>query len=170
MLASGNDPRLPWEEADIVFHGILEQLLPELEQHHLRLAIEPHHWLRHNLTYIHDLTDALDFADSVDSPFVGVVFEVNNAWVERGLYRNIAERWRRFFVVQVDDFKLGTLCTPERVVLGDGDIPLRRILHAIRDAGYDGYYDIELLGPAIEEEGYESVVPRAIRAFQALWE
>ena len=56
------------------------------------------------------------------------------------------------------------------VVMGDGDIPLRRILPAIRDAGYDGYFDIELIGPAIEEEGYESVVPRANAAFKAIWE
>ena len=46
-------------------------------------------------------------------------------------------------------------------MIGDGDIPLRRICAALADAGYDGWYDIELLGPAIEAEGYESVVPRA---------
>jgi hypothetical protein len=30
--------------------------------------------------------------------------------------------------------------------------------------------DIGLLGPAIEEEGYDSVVPRANAAFKAIWE
>ena len=28
---------------------------------------------------------------------------------------------------------------------------------------------VELLGPRIEAEGYESVVPRALAAFEALW-
>jgi len=57
----------------------------------------------------------------------------------------------------------------DRVVMGDGDIPLGRICRALDAAGYDGWYDIELLGPRIESEGYESVVPRALAAFDALW-
>src|SRR5207245_11622532 len=57
----------------------------------------------------------------------------------------------------------------DRVVIGDGDIPLRRLCGALADAGYDGWYDIELLGPAIEAEGYEAVVPWAIARFRGLW-
>ena len=71
--------------------------------------------------------------------------------------------------MQVNDFKVGTLRASERVVMGDGDIPLRRIVRALDDAGYAGWYDIELLGPAIEAEGYESVVPRAAARFRDLW-
>ena len=61
------------------------------------------------------------------------------------------------------------MAASERVVMGDGDIPLRRICRALADAGYDGWWDIELLGSAIEAEGYESVVPRALKRFQDLW-
>jgi sugar phosphate isomerase/epimerase len=71
--------------------------------------------------------------------------------------------------VQVSDFKVGTLAASERVVIGDGDIPLGRICRALAEAGYAGWWDIELLGSAIEAEGYESVVPRALKRFQELW-
>ena len=167
--ASGNDPTRCWEENAPSFRRILARLLPEAERHNVRLAIEPFSSLRMDMSFLHTLDETLDYVDEFDSPYLGVVFEVNNTWIERRLYRNIAERHRRFFIVQVNDFKIGTLCASQRVVMGDGDIPLRRILPAIRDAGYDGYFDIELIGPAIEEEGYESVVPRANAAFQALW-
>jgi sugar phosphate isomerase/epimerase len=70
----------------------------------------------------------------------------------------------------VSDFTVGTMAASQRVVIGDGDIPLRRICHALADAGYAGWYDIELLGPAIEAEGYAAVVPRAIARFRDLWE
>ena len=100
---------------------------------------------------------------------MGVVLELNNAWIERGLYANIARRTDRIALVQVSDFKVGTLAASERVVIGDGDIPLRRICHALAAAGYAGWYDIELIGPAIEAEGYDSVVPRAIARFRDLW-
>jgi sugar phosphate isomerase/epimerase len=69
----------------------------------------------------------------------------------------------------VSDFKVGTMRASERVVIGDGDIPLARIVRALAAAGYAGWYDIELLGPAIEAEGYEAVVPRAIARFRELW-
>jgi sugar phosphate isomerase/epimerase len=83
---------------------------------------------------------------------------------------NIAERIDRIAVVQVNDFTVGTLQASDRVVMGDGDIPLARICRALEAAGYRGWWDIELLGPRIEAEGYESVVPRALAAFEALWE
>ena len=51
---------------------------------------------------------------------------------------------------------------------GDGDIPIARILGQVLDAGYRGCFDLELIGPAIEDEGYEHAVPRAITAFDEL--
>jgi sugar phosphate isomerase/epimerase len=125
--------------------------------------------LRVDLGFLHSLADALDFVDGTPSPWLGVVLELNNAWIERGLYDNLRDRGDRIAIVQVSDFKVGTLAASERVVIGDGDIPLRRICHALADTGYAGWWDIELLGSAIEAEGYESVVPRALKRFQELW-
>jgi sugar phosphate isomerase/epimerase len=112
----------------------------------------------------------LDFVDGFASPWLGVVLELNNAWIERRLYANIRERTKRIALVQVSDFRIGTLAASERVVIGDGDIPLRRICTALAEAKYDRWYDIELIGAAIEAEGYESVVPRAVARFRELWD
>jgi sugar phosphate isomerase/epimerase len=54
-------------------------------------------------------------------------------------------------------------------MIGDGDIPLRRWCSALAAAGYDGWWDIELLGPAIETIGYDAVVPLAMERFRELW-
>ena len=45
--------------------------------------------------------------------------------------------------------------------VGDGDIPLRRIIGQVLDAGYEGVFDLELVGPAIESEGYRSALARS---------
>jgi sugar phosphate isomerase/epimerase len=74
----------------------------------------------------------------------------------------------RIRLVQVSDYAVGTLSTPARLVPGDGDIPIARILGQVLDAGYDGCFDLELIGPAIEAEGYERAVPRAITALDGL--
>lgn len=169
FILPGHAPALSWEEQAARARPLLRALLPDAERAGVRLAIEPVSQLRVDLGFLHTFGEALDFADELDSPWLGVVLEVNNAWIERGLYRNIADRTGRIAIVQVNDFKVGTLQASDRVVIGDGDIPLRRICGALADAGYDGWWDIELLGPRIEAEGYESVVPRALAAFEALW-
>ncbi len=169
MVLPGNNPELSWEEAAAHARPLIEALLPAAERAGVRIALEPTSQLRMDLAFLHSFDEALDFADEIGSPWLTVVLELNNAWIERHLYRNIAARTARIGLVQVNDFKVGTLSASERVVIGDGDIPLRRICRALAAAGYDGWYDIELLGPAIESEGYESVVPRAVARFRELW-
>ena len=62
----------------------------------------------------------------------------------------------------MSDYAVGTLSTPNRLVPGDGDIPIERIVRDVLEAGYTGGFDIELIGPRIEEEGYESAIRRSV--------
>jgi sugar phosphate isomerase/epimerase len=169
VVVPGADPALAWEEAAARARGLLEALLPAAAKTRVRLAVEPVGQLRVDLGFLHTFADALDFVDAIGSPWLGVVCEVQVAWIERGLYANLAARTDRIALVQVSDFKVGTRQAADRVVIGDGDVPLGRICRALAAAGYAGWYDIELLGPAIEAEGYEAVVPRAVARFRALW-
>jgi len=170
MVLPGANPALSWEEAAARARPLIAALLPDAERLGVRLALEPTSQLRMDLAFLHSFDEALDFADSFDSPWLTVTLELNNAWIERRLYDNIRDRCQRIGVVQISDFRVGTLTASERVVIGDGDIPLRRLCAALTAAGYDGWYDIELLGPAIEAEGYDAVVPRAVARFRELWE
>lgn len=169
MLLSGVAPALSWEEAAERFRPVLEGLLLQAERVGVPIALEPVSAQRADLGFLHSFDEALDFAASVGSRMLGVVLEVNNAWVERGLYANLRQRTEHIALVQVNDRRLETTAANDRVVMGDGVIPLRRILGTLAAAGYSGWYDIELLGPAIEAEGYEAVVPRAVTRFQELW-
>jgi sugar phosphate isomerase/epimerase len=169
FVLPGCAPALSWEEQAARALPLFRALLADAERFHVRLAIEPVSQLRVDLGFLHTFADALDFADEIGSPSIGVVLELNNAWIERDLHRNVRERTDRIAIVQVSDFAVGTLAASDRVVIGDGAIPLRGICRALEDAGYAGWWDLELLGPRIEAEGYESVVPRAVAAFEALW-
>ena len=169
MLLPGASPGLPWDEAAARAREHVEALRPDARRLRVRLALEPVSQLRMDLCFLHSFHDALDFVDTIGAPEVGAVLELNNAWIERHLDANIATRTERIAVVQVSDFKVGTLRASERVMIGDGDIPLRRLVHALAAAGYRGWYDIELLGPAIEASGYDAVVPQALARFRELW-
>jgi sugar phosphate isomerase/epimerase len=71
-------------------------------------------------------------------------------------------------LVQVSDFVVGTLATPDRAVPGDGDIPLGRIVAGLVDSGYDGVFDLEVIGPRIEAEGYEPAIRRGLAAMEEI--
>jgi sugar phosphate isomerase/epimerase len=94
--------------------------------------------------------------------------EVNACWAERDLASTIASSMDVIRLVQVSDFKIGTLATPDRRVPGDGDIPLARIIGQVLHAGYGGVFDLELIGPQIDAEGYESAVPRAVEVLGSM--
>jgi hypothetical protein len=49
-----------------------------------------------------------------------------------------------------------------RVHLGEGELPIRRLMRDVLDAGYEGLFDLEVLGPAIEAEGYAPALRRGV--------
>jgi len=114
---------------------------------------------------VHTLRDAIDLARRLD---IQVCLEINACWAERDLQRTIVDGIDRIGIVQVSDFAVGTLSTPNRLVPGDGDIPLARIIGWLLAAGYDGVFDLELVGPRIEEEGYRSALSRSCDYLSAL--
>ena len=64
--------------------------------------------------------------------------------------------------MQVNDFKVGEPARLNRCVPGDGDMPVEWLLGELLDAGYAGLFELEVLGPRIEEEGYASAITRGL--------
>jgi sugar phosphate isomerase/epimerase len=161
-LLSGSGRGRPYRDSEAAFRGVVEQLVPDAERAGVAMVFEPTGAMRSDLSFVHTLRDALDLADAIDSPWFKICFEINNAWVERFLYEDIAQRTSRIGLVQLSDFAEGTVTTPARVPLGDGAIPLDRILDAFAAAGYAGWYEIEQVGPEIERLGYEESLRRSV--------
>jgi sugar phosphate isomerase/epimerase len=159
VVTTGPAGPLSWETAADALEAALGPVLGEARDRSLPFALEHTNSLRVDVGFVHTLADVVDLARRLD---VGVCMEINACWAERGLGETIAGSMDRIRLVQVSDFAVGTLSTPNRLVPGDGDIPLARILGQVLDAGYDGCFDLELIGPAIEAEGYATAVPRAV--------
>ena len=90
------------------------------------------------------------------------MLDFQSCWYERGLEQVVRENIDLVEVAQISDFVIGTTETGNRVVPGDGDIPLERLVAMALDAGFEGAFDLEVMGPRIEEEGYPSAVRRAV--------
>ena len=156
---SGPGGARTWEEAADIFCQTIAPLAALANELGVRLAVEPTNPLRSDVSFVFTLRDAIDLAGMAG---IGVVLDVYSCWYERGFEDLVRKNIEAVALVQISDFVLGTLDTPNRAVPGDGDVPLRRLLAAVLDAGYEGAFDLEILGPRIESEGYLSAIRRSL--------
>jgi sugar phosphate isomerase/epimerase len=165
IFTTGPAGPLPWDEAADALETALAPVIVTAREFGLPFAVEHTNSLRVDVGFVHSLRDVVDLARRLGT---GVCMEINACWAERGLAATIAGSMDVIRLVQVSDFSVGTLATPDRRVPGDGDIPLARILGQVLAAGYEGGFDLELIGPKIDAEGYDSAVPRAVDALGSL--
>jgi sugar phosphate isomerase/epimerase len=159
VFTTGPAGPLSWEDAADALETALAPVVATSNERGVPFALEHTNSLRVDVGFVHSLHDVLDLARRLGT---GVCMEVNACWAERDLAATVRRGIDRIRLVQVSDYKVGTLCTPDRLVPGDGDIPLARILSLVLDAGYEGVFDLELIGPRIDDEGYDAAVPRAV--------
>jgi sugar phosphate isomerase/epimerase len=165
VFTTGPFAPLSWDEAADALGEALTPVLADARARGVDFAIEHTNSLRVDVGFVHTLHDAIDLARRLDT---GVCMEVNACWAERGLAQTLRDGVDRLRLVQVSDFRVGTVASSQRLVPGDGDIPLRRILADVLAAGYEGLFELELIGDAIVDEGYDEAIPRAVRNLDAL--
>jgi sugar phosphate isomerase/epimerase len=151
VLTTGPAGALDWMGAANAFVDFAQPLR--------NIAVENTSPSRVDLSFVTTLVDVLELGRLADT---GVCVELNSCWMERTVGASLLASRGRVTHVQVSDWKIGSLCTPDRRVPGDGDIPLDRLLRLLVESAYPGAFELELVGPAIEDEGYESSIRRAI--------
>jgi sugar phosphate isomerase/epimerase len=167
VFTTGPFAPLPWDEAADALEQALTPVLHEARARGVDFALEHTNSLRVDVGFVHTLHDAVDVARRLDT---GVCMEMNACWAERDLSRTIGAGIDRIRLVQVSDFRVGTVASSQRLVPGDGDIPITRIFGDLFAAGYDGLFEVELIGDAIVDEGYDDAVPRALQNLGVLLE
>ena len=156
---------LTWDDAAARFTDAVQPVLAHAEQVRVRFAIENTTTMRADLGFVHVLADAVELAERSG---VAVCADLFAAWTDRALDRTITAHARQFALVQVADFVLGTLQTPDRAVPGDGDVPVAGQLRALSGGGYAGRIELELLGPRITAEGPARAAARGLRVLEEL--
>ena len=158
-VTGATPPRMTTDEAYARLVDTLGPAYAYARSRGVRVAIEPTAIATRHHGFIHTLADAVDLSRDAD---IGICLDLQNCWYERGLARRFRENLDRFVVVQVSDFLVGEELRFNRRVLGDGSMPLEWMLGVLLDAGYQGYFDLEILGPDIEAEGYPSAIRRSV--------
>jgi sugar phosphate isomerase/epimerase len=152
-------PRMPTDQAFDLFVAALPPVLEYAAEVGVPLAIEHNNAATRDMGFVQTLHDAVELSQATG---IGICLEIQNCWIERHLPELFRANVDRFAVVQLSDYLIGETTQGNRRVLGDGSIPLEWLLGHLLDAGFGGYFELELLGPAIEAEGYRSAILRSV--------
>jgi sugar phosphate isomerase/epimerase len=167
VLTTGPALGLDWDDASARFTDALAPVRATAHDAGVPITVEHTGPLRLDLSFCTTFADGADLARAAG---IGLCMEVSSCFAERDLASRITAAHDVLEHVQLSDFVVGSLCTPDRAVPGDGDIPLERIVAAVIDAGYRGAFELELVGPRIEHEGYERAIARSVAYLDALLE
>jgi sugar phosphate isomerase/epimerase len=168
-VLAGPRSGLTWDQAGDRLVEQTQALLPDLHDRGLRIALEPLHPLRQDLTFLNMVDDAVELVRRVDDPAVGYVFDFWHLWWQRSALRLARAAADLVFSAQPSDHKQVTLRTLDRAMFGAGIAPVRELVQALEDGGYRGYYDLEVISPDNEEKGYESALREACDGFEEIW-
>jgi sugar phosphate isomerase/epimerase len=157
-LLTGGRGSLDWEQAAARFAGAVAPCREAAEKMQIALMIENASALYADLHIAHSLADTIRLAEISG---IGVCIELFHCWAEAGLKGLFKRAMPLCGLVQVSDYVLGDRSLPNRAVPGDGAIPLERLIGMLLEEGYEGAFDIELLGPRINTEGHFAAARRA---------
>jgi len=160
-MTTGGHGGLTWEQAAEVFAKAVAPCTEQARSEGIALMIENAPPQYADLHIAHTLRDTLALAELAA---IGVCIDLFSCWTEAGLQGTINRAVQRCHLVQVSDYVCGDRALPARAVPGDGDMPLQRLLKWILGAGYQGVFDLELIGPRIDGEGRLAATQRAAMA------
>ena len=156
-FTSGGSGTLAWEDSA---HRAVDRFGPLVEHARNRgvvLALENTMSIRSGISFTHSVADTAELARRLD---VGLMVDLYSAWQERGLMQTVTDNLDTIRIVQIGDHRTSATSVPNRWVPGDGEMPLERMVREVRELGYRGLIDLELLGPAIDDEGPERALGR----------
>lgn len=156
-----------YNHARRLFRQALDRLLPLAEERNVTLAIEPmRSTCGGDFTFLNCLDGTLELLASYESESLRIALDTYHWGHEPALIDRLSDIVPRLALVQLGDARQPPSAEPDRCQLGEGIIPLREIVQRLSALGYDGFYEVELMGEEIEAADYEDVVGQASRVFR----
>lgn len=135
----------------------------------LTLAVQPMHRLfAREWTFLNTIDSTLELLDRINHPRVGMAFDVYHLWQEARLKERIAEIAPHVSIVQLSDWKCAPRSENDRCLPGEGKIPLAEIVQAFHQAGYRGFFDLQVWSEDVWNSDYCDVLETCHAHFQSL--
>jgi sugar phosphate isomerase/epimerase len=149
----------------------LRELAPLAEDLRVTLAIEPMHpACSSECTFLTSLADVHAVMDAVGSPRLQLAFDAYHFGADRAALDLLPKFAGRIAIVHLADGKAPVDHEQNRTRLGDGIVPLAEVIATLAAGGYDGDYDVELIGQEIEATDYRELLRHSKAAYEKLIE
>jgi sugar phosphate isomerase/epimerase len=133
------------EAAEIVARGV-KRVAQAAGDVGVTVALEPFHpTLREFFSSGNSIPEAVALLEAVDEPNVGILFDIWHLWDSPGLLDQIRENAHHVLGVHLDDWREPTRSWCDRVLPGDGVADVEGILRAFDEAGFAGWYELEIM-------------------------
>jgi sugar phosphate isomerase/epimerase len=164
-LLTGGRGALGWTQAAQRFCEMIAPCVERAERAGVALAIENASSLYADLHLAHTLRDTIMLAEMSG---LDICIDVFHCWAEGDVEELLQRALPRTRLIQLSDYVLGDRSLPGRAVPGDGTIPIEAFVTQALAGGYAHGFDLELIGPRIEEEGRLESAARACAVVGAM--
>jgi len=152
-----------------LFRSAIAELLPFAGEFGVRLAIEPMHaGCAAEWTFLTSLEPTLELLDELCDPALTLAFDTYHLAQDAGVVELLPDIVSRIGIVHLGDSREPPQGEQNRCRLGDGNLPLPAIVSLLQRAGYDGYFEVELMGEEIEASDYVDLLSHSKQAVE-LW-
>ena len=164
LLTGGRDT-LGWGQAADRFCTMIAPCVAHAKQAGVALAVENASSLYADMHLAHTLRDTVTLAEMSG---LGICIDVFHCWAEGDFEAMVQRALPRTELIQLSDYILGDRALPGRAVPGDGTIPIEAFVAQALASGYSHGFDLELIGPRIEQEGRLESARRACSVVGAM--
>lgn len=112
-------------------------------------------------TFLNTLDHALDVINQISHPSVCLAFDAYHLWQEPRLLERIPEIAPLTGIVQISDSDRLPTSDQDRLLPGEGLIPLTNLIQAFQLAGYAGYFDIQVWSGNVWKSNYAHLIEQS---------
>lgn len=142
--------------------GALKELSEAAQAVGVQLAVEPMHvGCAYQWSFLNTIPQCLDLITAIDNPHLGITFDCYHLAQDANTMTWLESIVRYVRLVQLGDAKHAPLGEQNRCLLGHGLVPLADIVATFQQGGYQGYYEIEIVGQSVEHLQYEQILGEA---------
>ncbi len=148
VLVCGATPGQSLDTSRNQIREAIGTLLPYAEEQEVKLVVEPlHPMYADTRSAINTLEQANDLTEYFGSDWVGVALDVYHLWWDPDLKNQIMRcgENKNLYAVHLCDWRVPVRnILNDREIMGKGIIDLSSIIQWVKEAGYKGFYEVEI--------------------------
>lgn len=170
VIYTGGRNNHTFKHADRLIRHALDELLPLAEVFEVPLAVEPMHpACAESWTFLTNLEEAFELVKSYNSPYLKLAYDTYHFSLDSRQHESLRCLIPHIGIIHLGDRREPPTADQNRCLLGSGGIPLRETVNWVLEQGYQGYFDVKLIGQDVEGTSYWTILEESRQHFQEVY-